>query len=85
MLTLFRNNLNADHMYSRHRCEKLPQQVQTLLSQKRRTFSEIFIMFSESTQSFAYFVKNDQLQSLNYLELIDPDKCGYFNARKLKF
>ena len=42
-------------------------------------------MFSESTQSFAYFVKKDQLQSLNYLELIDPDKCGYFNARKLMF
>ena len=85
MLTLFRNNLNADHMYSRHRCKKLPQQVQTLLSQKRRTFSAILSTFFNSTQKFSHFGKKGQLHSLNILEVIDLDKCGYFNAGKLLF
>ena len=32
---MFGNTFIADRMYSRHRWEKLPQQVQTLLSQTR--------------------------------------------------
>ena len=55
MLGLFGNTLTADHMYSRHRLEKLPEQVQTLVSQKRRTFSSIFLVLSESIQNFAHF------------------------------
>ena len=72
-------------MYSRHRWEKLPQQLQTLLSQKQKTFSAIFIAFSESTEKISHFQKKDYLHSLNISEVIDPDKCGYFNARKLLF
>ena len=45
ILGLFGNTLTVDHMYSRHRREKLPQQVRTLLSQKRKIFSRIFIAF----------------------------------------
>ena len=85
ILELFGNTLTADHMYSRHRQKKLQQQVQTRLSQKRRTFPGIFIAFSESTQNVAHFEKKDQLQSLNISEVIDPDKCGYFNGPKLLF
>ena len=56
-----------------------------LLSQKLGKFSGIFIAFLESTQIFAQFEKKDQLHSLNISEVIDPYKCGYFNARKLLF
>ena len=56
-----------------------------LLSQKRRTFSQIFINFSESKKDFANFEKKDQLYSLNISEVIHPQKCGYFNARNLLF
>ena len=72
-------------MYSSHRLDKLSQQVQRLLSQNRRTFSLIFLAFSESKQDFADFEKKDQLHSLNVSKLIDPDKCGYFNAGKILF
>ena len=81
----FGNTLTADHMYSCHRWEKLQQQIQTLLSHKWRTFSGIFVAFLECTQNFAHFFKKDQLHSLNNLEVINPEKCGYFNARKLLF
>ena len=47
--------LTTDHIYSRYRWEKLQQKVQTLLSQKRSSFSSIFIAFSESTQNFDLF------------------------------
>ena len=56
---LFGNTLTADHMYSRHRWEELRQKVETLLSQKRRTFSQIFIGVSESTVNLADFEKKD--------------------------
>ena len=85
ILGLFGNTLTADHMSSRHRWDKLMQQVQMLLSQKQKIFSEIFIEFLESTQNFAHFQRNDQLYPLNISEVIENDKCGYFNARKLFF
>ena len=72
-------------MYTRHRWELLMQQVHTLLSKNRRTICGIFRTFSESTENFAHFEKKDQLHSLNNLEVINPHKCGYFNAYKLLF
>ena len=72
-------------MYSPHRWEKLRQQVQLLLSNKAITFSQIFVAFLESTQSFAHFEKKDELHSSNIFEVIDPNKCGFFNVRKLLF
>ena len=85
LLGLFANRFTADRMYSRHIWKKLHHQVQLLLSQKRKTFSSIFIAFLESTQNFAHFDQNDQLHSLNISEVIDPDKCGYFNIRNVLF
>ena len=57
ILGLFGNMFTSDSMYSRHRWEKLQQQVQTLLSQNKRTFSQIFIAFLQSTQTSAHFKK----------------------------
>ena len=85
IIRLFRNTFTADRMYSRHRWEKLLQQVQTLLSQKEKTFSPIFITFLGSTQNFAHFQGEDQLHSLNILDVIDTAKCGNFNGPKLLF
>ena len=39
----------------------------------------------ESTQKFHEFGKKDQLHSLSIFEVIDPEKCGYFNTRNLLF
>ena len=85
ILGLFGNTFTEDHLYCRHRCEKLPQEVETQLSRKRRIFSRIFITFSGSRQNFAPLENKDHLHSLNNLEVIEPNKCGYFNGRKLLF
>ena len=85
VLGLFGNTLTADHMYSSHRWGKLLQQLQTLLSQKRRQFPGIFMTFAGSTENFAHFEKKDLLHSLIILKVIDSEKCGYFMARKLLF
>ena len=64
---------------------KFSQQGQTLLSQKRKTFSENIIAFLECTQNFGHSEKEDQLHSLNISEVIDPEKYSYFNVRKFLF
>ena len=51
------NTFTADRMHFTHGFEKLQQQVQTLLSQIRTTFSGIFIPFLEFTEHFAHFVQ----------------------------
>ena len=85
ILGLFVKTLTADHMFSRHIWEKFAQQVQTLLSEKRKTFSQNFIAFFESEQNFGNFEIKDQLHSINISEFIDHEKCSYFNAQKLLF
>ena len=54
-----------------------------LLSKKPEIFSPIFIALLQSTEDFACFEKKDPLHSLNISAVVDPEKCGYFNARKL--
>ena len=52
---------------------------------KKKMFSEIFITFLQSTQKFGEFETKDQLRSLNILEVIDSEKCGYLNTWKFLF
>ena len=82
---LFVNKLSANQMYSRHNWENFSQHVQRPLSQKRQTFTWIFIQYLESTQNVLYFQKKDQGHSLNIWEVIESEKCGDFNAQKLLF
>ena len=56
-----------------------------LLSQKQKIFCENFIACLQYTQNSVHFEKKDQIHRLNISEVIDPEKCSYFNARKLLF
>ena len=56
-----------------------------LLSEKRTTFSGSFIACLQYTQNSVDFLKKDQLHRLNISAVLDPEKCGYFNARELLF
>ena len=49
ILGLFGNTLMADHMYSHYRSEKFPEQVQKLLSEKQKTFSQSALPFLQCT------------------------------------
>ena len=72
---MFGNTLTADHMYSRHYLTEISTTCSNV----------IFIAFSQSTHNFVHFEKKDQIFSLNILEVIDSEKCGYFNVWKLLF
>ena len=85
ILGLFGNTLTTNDMYSRHRWEKFPERLQTLLSQQSKKFSGNFIGILQWTQNLAHFEKKDQLHRLNIMDYIGPEKCGYFNAWKLPF
>ena len=85
ILGLFSKTLASNHMYFRDNWGKFPQGVITPLSQKGKTFFQIFVVFLESTESFINFDKKFQLYSLNSWEVIDSEKCGCLNAQKLPF
>ena len=65
--------------------KKFAQPVPLRLSQERKTFSAIFVSFSESAQNSVHLEKKDHLYSLSLSEVSDSEKCGYFNAGKLLF
>ena len=66
--------------------------IQDKLSQKtsplvRSEMLALFFAFRQYTQftNFAHFSKKHQLHTLNILVVIDSEKCGRLNARKLLF
>ena len=62
---------------------EIPAKGSNAIISKTQTFSETFNTFLQSIQNFAHFEKKDLIHSLDLSEVIDPEKCGYFNARKL--
>ena len=63
ILGLFVNTLPDDDKYSLLYRDNLTQQIQILLSQKRKTFSQFFSAFSKSTLNFEHFQKKDHPHS----------------------
>ena len=64
---------------------EIPAKGSNVIIKKKENISSTFMAFLESTQNFTHFQRKDQLYSLNISEVIDSEKCGYFNARKLQF
>ena len=57
ILRPFVNALTADDQYSGSNMQNLPQQVQTPLSQKQKTFSGFFIAFLKCAWNLEHFNK----------------------------
>ena len=57
------NALTADDKHWLLNRESLMQPIQMQLSQKQKTFSEVFFAFSKSILNFEYFSKKDQRHS----------------------
>ena len=53
------NTLTADYKHSAYNRENLPQQVQTQISQERKSFSSFFIAFLKCTLNLEYFQKKN--------------------------
>ena len=61
--------MTADYMYFRKNVKNLPQQVQTQISLKPKTFSGFFIASLKSTLNLEYFEKKDESHSLSITEI----------------
>ena len=66
ILRLFVNALTADDKYSGSNIQNLPQQFQTPLSQKQKTFSWFFIAFLKCAWNLEHFLKKTWVSSPNY-------------------
>ena len=80
ILRLFVNALTVDDKYSGSNMQNLPQQFQTPLSQKQKTFSGFFIVFLKCAWNLEHFQKKDEYSSLIISEIIDAERRGYLNV-----
>ena len=80
ILRLFVNALTVDDKYSGSNMQNLPQQFQTPLSQKQKTFSWFFIAFLKCAWNLEHFQKKDEYSSLIISENIDAERRGYLNV-----
>ena len=60
--------------------QNFPEQFQTPLSQKQRTFSGFFIAFLRGGWNLEHFQKKDKFSSLIISEIIDAERRGYLNV-----
>ena len=60
--------------------QNFPQQFQTPLSQKQKTFSGYFIAFVKCAWNLEHFQKKDEYFSLIVSEIIDAERRGYLNV-----
>ena len=80
ILRPFVNGLTADDKYSSTHMKNLPQQFQTPLSPKQKTFSEFFIAFLEYAWKLEHFEKKDEYPSLIISEIIEAEWRGNLNV-----
>ena len=62
--------------------QNLPQQFQTPLSQKQKSFSRFFILFLKCAWNLEHFQKKDEYPSLIISEIIDAERRAYLNVQK---
>ena len=74
ILRLFVNTLTDDEKYCLLYRDNLTQPIQILLSQKKKTFPELFSAFLKSTLNFAHFPKKDALIADLFPKLPSPKK-----------
>ena len=72
--------MTADYMYFRQNVENLPQQVQTQISPKPKTFSRFFIASLKSTLNLDYFDKKDESHSLSITEINNCKTSSYLSV-----
>ena len=59
--------------------KNFPEQFQTPLSQKQKTFSGFFIAFLKYAWNLEHFQKKYEYPSLINSEIIDAERRGYLN------
>ena len=85
ILGLFVNTLTDDNKYSLLYRDNLTQQIEILLSQKPKTFSELSSEILKSTLNFAHFQKNDDPHSRCSSQITVSEKGEQINVCKMPF
>ena len=75
ILRLFVKTLTDDEKYSLLYRENLTQPIQILLSQKPKTFSQLFSSILKYTLNFAHFQKKDDPHSRCISQITVSEKC----------
>ena len=60
--------------------QNFPQQIQTPISHKQKTFSGFFIAYLEYATNLEHFEKKDEHPSPAISEIIDSETVGYLNV-----
>ena len=63
ILGVFFNTLTADGKYPVQGCGNVQLPIQIILSEKQKTFSEIFVPFLDSISNFEHFERKDDRHS----------------------
>ena len=77
---LFVNTLNPDDKYSRRHIHIFWQQLQTLLSQERKSFFLIFYCICETCMKLRTFWKKEKYPSLIITEIIASERYVYLSV-----
>ena len=85
ILRVFVNTLTDDDKYSVLYKDNLMQPIQILLSQKKKTFSEIFSAFLKSTLNFDHFQTKDEPHSGCISQITVSEKGDSINVCKIPF
>ena len=80
ILRPFVNGITADDKYSSTNMKILPQQFQTPLCRKQKTFSWFFIAFLKCAWNLEHFQTKDEYPSLIISEILDAERHGYLNV-----
>ena len=83
ILRLFVNALTGDDKHSGSNMKNFPQQFQTPLSQKLKTFSGFFIAFLKCALNLENFQKKNEYSILIISEITDAERRGYLNVEKV--
>ena len=80
ILRLFVNTLTADDKYSCRNMQNFLQQLQTLLSENRKTVSWFFVAFLKCAWNAEHFEKKDECPGLIISEIIVSEGDSYWNV-----
>ena len=72
--------MTTDDKYSRRNMVNFTQQLEALLSQKQKTFSEFFLAFLKCALNLEHFEKKDEYPSLVISKVIYSERGGYLNV-----
>ena len=72
--------MTTDDKFSRRNMLNFRQQFEAPLSQKQKTFSQIFLAFLKCELNLEHLEKKDKYSSLVISKVIDSERGGYINV-----